>query len=315
MIMLNTILLADDDQGVAATVGRLLGGDCRLIVARDGLEAVAAAEAGNPDLILLDVHMPGLNGWEVLEHLRHEARTRTTPVIMLTGCTDEQAKDDGFGLGADDYVTKPFSARDLRARVFSRLHRHAEAVAVNPLTRLPGSPSIQAEVESRIRGGRPFGFLLADIDRFKAFNDYYGCERGDRVLLRTGELLREAMREAGEAHGFLGHIGGDDFALVCEAEKAPLVAAFATMKFDEAVPGLYDAADAARGFIEIEDRSGAFKAHAPLSLSVAGVSSAQRPILSYADAVRWAGEMKRWLKSTRDSGPSALAFDRRRGGI
>jgi PleD family two-component response regulator len=313
--MENTILLADDDLGVASVVGRLLGGDCRLVVARDGLAAIAAAETRVPDLILLDVNMPGLSGWEVLRLLRHGQKTRTTPVIMLTGCSDERAMDEGFGLGADDYVTKPFSGRDLRARVLSRLHRHAEAVAVNPLTRLPGSPSIQAEVEARIREGVPFGFLLADIDRFKAFNDYYGCERGDRAILKTGELLGAAMREAGETRGFLGHIGGDDFALVCAAEKAPLVAAFATMKFDEAVPGLYDAADAARGYIEIEDRAGAFKAHAPLSLTVAGVSSEQRAIGAYSDAVRWAGEMKGWLKGTRSSGPSALAFDRRRSGI
>jgi PleD family two-component response regulator len=315
MAMENTILLADDDHGVASTVARLLGSDCRVIAVSDGLQAVEAASTRNPDLIILDVHMPGLNGWEVLEHLRHGERTRTTPVIMLTGCSDDEARDEGFGLGADDYVTKPFSARDLRARVYSRLKRHAEAVAVNPLSRLPGSPSIQAEVESRIRAGYPFGFILADIDRFKAYNDRYGCERGDRVILKTGEVLRAAMSEAGEICGFLGHIGGDDFALVCEAEKAPLVAAFATMKFDEAVPGLYDAADAARGWVVSEDRAGELKRHAPLSLTVAGVSSVQREIVSYAHAVRWAGEMKGWLKSTRDSGPSAHAFDRRRGGL
>jgi len=313
--MENTILLADDDQGVASVVGRLLGGDCRLIVARDGVEALAAAEAGQPDLILLDVHMPGLNGWQVLEHLRHEARTRTTPVIMLTGCVDERSQEAGFGLGADDYVTKPFSMRDLRARVMSHLHRHAEAVAVNPLTRLPGSPSLQAEVEARIREGRAFGFLLADIDRFKAFNDHYGCERGDRVILQTAELLGEAMAAAGETGGFLGHIGGDDFALVCDDEKAPLVAAFAAMRFDEAVPSMYDAADASTGAIEAADRQGVVRSHAALSLTVAGVSSSQRPILSYSEAVRWSGEMKGWLKSTRHAGPSALAFDRRRSGL
>ena len=170
-------------------------------------------------------------------------------------------------------------------------------------------------IESRIGEGRGFGFILADLDRFKAFNDYYGCERGDRVILKTAELLSEALREAGESRGCLGHIGGDDFILICEEEKASLVAAFATMKFDEAVPGLYDAADAARGFIEIKDRSDTLKRHAPLSLSVAGVSSLRRPIPAYADAVRWAGEVKRWLKSTRSSGPSALAFDRRKGGV
>lgn len=313
--MENTILLADDDQGVAAVVGRLLGGECRVVVARDGVSALAAAEERNPDLILLDVHMPGLTGWEVLRELRHGQKTRTTPVIMLTGCSGADAQDEGFGLGADDYVTKPFSGRDLRARVLSRLHRHAEALAVNPLTRLPGRPSIQEEVERRVRAGLPLGFLLADIDRFKAYNDYYGCERGDRVILKTADLLREAMVAAGETRGFLGHIGGDDFALVCDAEKAPLVAAFATMKFDEAVAGMYDAADAARGWIEIEDRSGALRTHAPLSLTVAGVSSDRRPIPGYAEAARWAGEMKGWLKSTRRSGPSALAFDRRRSGI
>lgn len=313
--MENTILLADDDQGVASVVGRLLGGDCRLLVARDGVEALAAAEERDPDLILLDVQMPGLSGWEVLRELRHGQKTRTTPVIMLTGCAGEEAQEEGFGLGADDYVTKPFSGRDLRARVLSRLQRHSEALSVNPLTRLPGRPSIQEEVESRIRAGAPFGFLLADIDRFKSFNDRYGCERGDRAILATAGVLREALAAAGETRGFLGHIGGDDFAMVCDAEKAPLVAAFAAMKFDEAVPGMYDAEDAARGWIEIADRSGAMRRHAPLSLTVAGVSSAHRPVPGYAEAARWAGEMKLWLKSTRSSGPSALAFDRRRSGI
>ena len=313
--MENTILLADDDQGVARVVGRLLGSECDVVVATDGVEALAAAEERKPDLILLDVQMPGLTGWEVLRRLRRGPLTRTTPVIMLTGLAGDEAQDEGFGLGADDYVTKPFSGRDLRARVLARLHRHAEALAVNPLTRLPGRPSIQEEVESRIRAALPFGFLLADIDRFKAFNDLYGCERGDRAILETAQILREAMLSAGETRGFLGHIGGDDVAIVCDAEKAPLVAAFATMKFDEAVAGLYDAADAARGWIEIEDRSGAPRRHAPLSLTVAGVSSAHRPVPGYAEAARWAGEMKSWLKSTRSSGPSALAFDRRRSGI
>lgn len=312
--METTILLADDDQGVASAVGRLLGKDCRLIVARDGIEALEAVETGKPDLILLDVQMPRLDGWGVLKSLRHGELTRTTPVIMLTGCDDDGSQDAGFGLGADDYVIKPFSMRDLRARVFARLHRHAEAIAVSPLTRLPGSPSIREEVERRIREGQAFGYMVADIDRFKAFNDFYGCERGDRVILKAADVLREAMREAGDTGGFLGHIGGDDFALICEDIKAPLVAAFATMKFDEAISELYGSSDAARNAVETFDRQGVLRRHAPVSLTVAGVISSQRPVASYEDASRWAGEMKSWLKSTRKTGPSAHAFDRRRSG-
>ena len=313
--MNDTILLADDDEGVAALVRRTLAEEgCRVTSVRDGSSALDAVSAEPPALILLDVRMPGLDGWRVLGELRSRPATRLTPVIMLTGMDDDADKDRGFTLGADDYVTKPFSPRELKARVLGHLRRHREALATHPLTGLPGSPSARAEVEARLASGEPFSLIHADIDRFKAYNDAYGYERGDRAIMALAQALEKALREAGEARGFIGHIGGDDFVVVCSEEKAELAAAFAVMIFDELVPALHEERDARRGWLETRDREGRLRRHALMSLTLGGVHASRTRPTCYADAVRAADEMKGWLKTARTTGPSLWAFDRRSGG-
>jgi PleD family two-component response regulator len=313
MDMKQTILVADDDAGVSAVVARALEpGGYEMVRAFSGTEALAAAARRAPDLVLLDVHMPGLSGWEVLARLRIAAATRNTPVMMLTGCGETHDKVEGFGLGADDYVTKPFALDELRARVFGLLRRHREAMSASPLTGLPGSPSIQADVERRIAEDSPFALIHADIDRFKPFNDAYGFARGDAAIRETARVLGEALSQAGDPGGFLGHVGGDDFVMICTQERAETVAALAARLFDESSPRLHDPADAARGFIERPDRLGRPRRDALLSLTLGGASTRLRRLDSYAKAVSLADEMKSWLKRRGGSGPSAWSFDRRR---
>ena len=307
-----TILLADDDSTVAALVARALEpAGYRFQRAETGPETLASAARSAPDLILLDVEMPGLSGWEVLARLRESPATRTTPVVMLTGCGGLGEKIDGINLGADDYITKPFSLDELRARVFGLLRRHREARSANPLTGLPGSPSIQAEVEARIAAERPFGLIHADIDRFKGFNDAYGFARGDAAILSTAQVLARAVEAAGEREGFVGHIGGDDFALVCSEERVEKVAAMAAAAFDVRVPRLHDPADVERGWIEGADRRGHLQQTPLISLTLGGVTTRRRRLDSYAKAAGLASEIKGWLKAQRGAGPSAAAFDRR----
>ncbi|MDE2490037.1 MAG: response regulator [Elusimicrobia bacterium] len=306
------ILIADDDAGVAAVIARVLEPvGCELQRAATGPEALAAAAASAPDLVLLDVRMPGLSGWGVLARLRGSAATRTTPVVMLTGCGEVGDKVEGFGLGADDYVTKPFSGDELRARVFGLLRRHRETLHAHPLTGLPGSPSIEAEVERRIAEKLPFAFFHADIDRFKSFNDAYGYERGDRTIAAAALALRRGVERAGDLEGFVGHVGGDDFALVCSEARAAIVADLAVQAFDESVPVLHDPADAERGWYEAADRRGTRRRFPLLSLTLGGVSTRRRRLDRYAKAVALASEMKAWLKSRRETGPSAWDLDRR----
>lgn len=282
-----TILIADDEAPVRRVLRGMLGApDCRILTAEDGAEALALAATDPPDLVLLDIHMPKLDGWEVLRGLRAGARTCLVPVIMLTSADGLADKVGGLERGADDYVTKPFSLKELRARVEGVLRRHRQSLSANPLTGLPGNPLIEEEVERRIRDANPFALFHVDIDRFKAFNDARGFAAGDGVILETADILREV---AGDA--FVGHIGGDDFSVVCGSVEAPYLAQRIVTRFDE----------------RVRDR---VQAPAPLTLSVGIATTTRRSFMSYHHAAAVASEMKNYLKS-QPRRLSRFAFDRR----
>lgn len=307
-----TIMVVDDEQAVQRVLARIFNGPQRTVIATsDGAAALAMATERKPDLILLDVNMPRKNGWEVLGELRRCPATSLIPVIMLTGNGTVEDKIGGLGLGADDYVTKPFDGSELKARVEGLLKRHALALSASPLTGLPGNYAIEAEVNRRIADASPFALFHADIDRFKSYNDAYGFAAGDEVLLATAEIIRAA---AGK--GFAGHIGGDDFALVLDLEEAPLAAHRLAAAFDERAPGFYAPADRARGWIEAVDRTGTLRRAPLLTLSVGIATTARRSFSRYAEAAQIASEMKGFLKKRSGAGASlsGFAFDRRGGG-
>ena len=282
------LLVADDEEPVRRLLARFLAApDREVITAHDGARALELAAHADPDLVVLDVRMPRRSGWEVLSDLRRRARTRLTPVVMLTGEGDDAAKVYGFDRGADDYVTKPFNGEVLAARVAGLLRRHAQAVAANPLTGLPGNPAIAEELTRLIAAGEGFALFHADLDRFKPFNDERGFAEGDRVLLRTSEILREAC-----AGAFVGHVGGDDFVAVCPLDEAPLAAQRLATAFDAA----------------------AKKEFPGLTLSIGVATTATRAFATAAEASAVAGEMKSYLKlSAGVRALSAFAFDRRTG--
>jgi len=307
------ILVADDEECVHRLIARALeNARYELIIARDGAEAMELAKSAGPDLVVLDVRMPRKNGWEVLRELRLQPRTRATPVIMLTGCSDLADEVEGLEMGADDYITKPFEINDLRARVTSVLRRNQINLCANPLTRLPGNPSIEEEVNRRIALGRPFAFLYADIDRFKPYNDVYGFARGDGVIRATADVLIESIRASEAKEAFLGHVGGDDFVIVTEPDSAPHVAQRATSGFDRKVVSFYDAGDLSRGYIESTDRQGVRRRFPLLSLSIGVVTTQRRRLEHYAKVVSIAAEMKAYCKSLERNRFSRFAFDRRK---
>ncbi|MEW6582937.1 MAG: response regulator [Actinomycetota bacterium] len=287
-----TVLVADDEPGVREVLRRGLGAPgCRVLAARDGEEALTLAREGEPDVVLLDLNMPKLDGWAVLRALREGARTRLLPIIMLTHAGSVQDRVGGLERGADDYVTKPFSLAELRARVDGVLRRHRESLHASPLTGLPGNPAIEEEVERRIDSGEPFALFHADIDRFKAFNDARGFAAGDMVLRETADMARAAA-----GTHFAGHIGGDDFALVTDATDAPHVAQRLVTLFDERAP-VWARPVRAR----------------PLTLSVGIATTTRRSFSSYRQAAAAASEMKAYLKA-RPAALSRFAFDRRDAG-
>jgi len=309
--MKQKILVADDEEMIHRLISRTLTDkNCEVVTASDGAQAMELARTVGPDLIVLDVKMPLKSGWEVLRELRSQAGTRAIPVIMLTGCCNTSDEVAGLDMGADDYITKPFQLEDLRARVMSLLRRTQLDLSVNPLTRLPGSPSIEAEVNRRIAGKLPFAFLYADIDNFKAYNDYYGFAEGDKVIRATAQALAESIRAGKAADAFLGHVGGDDFVMVTDIATAPHLAQHAVSLFDRKAVTFYDPADLSRGYIETADRQGRQKRFPLLTLSIGVVTTQNRTLDHYAKVVALATEMKAYCKFTTDK-LSRFAFDRR----
>jgi diguanylate cyclase (GGDEF)-like protein len=277
-------------------------------VASDGEEALEKAGTLRPDLVLLDVMMPRIDGFEVAQRLRRNPQTSNTSIIMLTAKALSTDKVLGLTAGADDYIIKPFDPIELLARVKGTLRRAKEMRNLSPLTGLPGNIRIQEEIERTVREDRPFAVLYADLDNFKAYNDQKGFVRGDRLIQATARIIQDAVVEFAGSDGFVGHVGGDDFVAVVPPEVAEDVAKRVVERFDEAISGFYDDDDLTRGYVEVEDRKGVLQ-KLPLAAVSVGIATTQtRRFAHYGEAVAVATEMKQFAK--RDTG-SSFAIDRR----
>ena len=167
--------------------------------------------------------MPHVDGFELTRLLRQDPRTAAISVIILTARGLSADKLEGFAIGADDYIVKPFDTPELLARVRGVLRRSKEMKDESPLTGLPGNVRIQEEIELKVASGAEFALLYVDIDHFKAFNDHYGFARGDNVIRDVGELTESVLADLAPEDSFVGHLGGDDFVLVVSPSAAALV--------------------------------------------------------------------------------------------
>ena len=303
------ILIADDDEDIVRFVEvnlRLEGFD--VVTAFDGEQALHNAYDAHPDLILLDVMMPKVDGFEVCQRLRSDGRTKNISIIMLTAKSLSADKVVGLTAGADDYMIKPFDPIELIARVKSALRRSKEMRAINPLTQLPGNVQIQDEVTHKVQGGQSFAVMYIDIDDFKAFNDYYGFLRGDEAIKLLARCASESVSEHGGAEPFVGHIGGDDLVAVVEAGVAEKTAAALIECWDRDVRQLYDPADLQSGYIDVVDRQKQLHRYSIATLSIGIATNIHRQITSHWEASEIASEMKQFAK--RQEG-SQYAIDRR----
>jgi diguanylate cyclase (GGDEF)-like protein len=262
-----------------------------------------------PDLVLLDVMMPKVNGYEVCQRLRADTRTKNISIIMLTVKTLSADKVVGLTAGADDYMIKPFDPVELSARVKTALRRSKEMRAINPLTQLPGNVQVQDEVNMNVALRRPFALMYVDLDNFKAFNDHYGFLRGDEAIKLLANCLRDVMNTHAGGSSFLGHVGGDDFIAIVHPDTAEKTAQAIVELWDSNVPRMYDQEDIERGFIEVADRRKRMHRYPMCTVSIGIASNQERPINSHWEAAEIASEMKSFAKREPIS---TYAMDRRR---
>jgi diguanylate cyclase (GGDEF)-like protein len=295
--MSERVLVADDDPDILTVVKVNLDLDgFEVDTAIDGEDALQKATSNPPDVIVLDIMMPRMDGLTALHRLRSQAATASIPIILLTARGLPEDRVRGLELGADDYITKPFDITELAARVRAVLRRTQAARDLSPLTGLPGNFKITAEIEISIRERRDFALVHGDLDNFKAFNDHYGFMRGDEVIRFCGNCLTEAAVNLGIDGAFVGHIGGDDFVAMIPPAMAESFCKEVIERFDDGILDLYDTADALRGYIEVIDRRGERYAFPVVSLSLGVASTDVRDIGTQWEASAIAVEMKEFAK-------------------
>jgi diguanylate cyclase (GGDEF)-like protein len=272
-----------------------------VVSANNGTDGIKMVMAEKPDLVLLDVVMPGIDGFEVCKLLRQDESNNLMPIIILTGQGNEEDKLAGLELGADDYITKPFNPRELVSRVKNTLLRIDRNRWANPLTGLPGNTEIQSEINSRIAKDMKFSVLYLDVDNFKAYNDVYGFARGDTAIKMIADILADNSRTFGSPNDFIGHIGGDDFVIITSPEYVDALCENIIKEFDERVPELYSDEDRKAGFISTANRRGDIIKYPIMSISIAVVSNEFRTLSNHIEVGEIAAEMKKKAKSVAGS--------------
>jgi diguanylate cyclase (GGDEF)-like protein len=291
------VLVVDDSLTIREIVkSTLIRGGYQVVTASNGIEALEKAERECPDLILLDVVMPLMDGLEACQRLRSNVKTTQIPIIMLTDRSKVYDKIAGLKSGADDYMTKPFDPLELVARVSTHISRTELIKAVNPLTGLPGSSWVESEIVMRIKHGKKFAVGYVDLDNFKPFNDFYGFSRGDKVIKLVADIITATLQQFGGHDDLAGHIGGDDFIFVTTPDTVETISGEIVKKFDEKIPAFYGKADRDKGFIVTSDRQGREQEFPIMTISIGVVSNARRKLTCVAELSAIGAEVKAHAK-------------------
>ncbi len=303
------ILVADDEEAVATLLKDALESlHYEVRVAYNGEEAMRQIRSSPPDLLLLDIMMPGMSGYDVCRQVKSDVFLRHIPVMLLTAKVGTSSKVTGLEQGADDYLTKPFEMAELLARIRTLLRRTRLGLEANPLSRLPGNVTIENEIVKRIESQTPFAVLYIDLNDFKAYNDIYGFVKGDEVIRATSRIV---LTQSLSAEGFVGHIGGDDFIVVARPDQAESLAKGMIKAFDAKSPDFYTPEDRARGYIETKDRRGELTRFPLLSIAIGVATTQVRPLTSLGEVSKIGTELKRFAKERKHHG-SFYAIDRRK---
>jgi PleD family two-component response regulator len=300
-------ILVVDDQAIVRERWKsvLEQAEFRVRLASDGREALDEIRRSKPDLVILDLNMPNMNGDEVCRRLKESQDTESIPVIVVTASRDAENKIDSLLYGANDYLLKDELAKtrneELVQRVRNALRLRIDNRDGNPLTGLPGNAKIEREIIRRLTARVPLAFMYVDIDNFKAFNDYYGYRRGDEAILRCAHIISAVVRRSGNRDDFVGHIGGDDFVILTTPDVADSVAEAVVEDFDLINGEFFEPEILSAGEFVVEGRTGRKETFSLMSVTIALVTDEAEPLFHPAQINDRAAELKKFGKKQKGS--------------
>ncbi len=287
------LLVVEDDADIANMLKIYFGGmDYEVDIAPRGGLALEKTRSVLPHLIVLDIMLPDIDGYEVCRTLRTNTRTSHIPVIFLTQKDERSDKLQGLELGADDYITKPFDIEELKLRVQGAIRRSERESLTDPRSGLPAGRLIEEQLRRIIRQD-DWALLDLRINHFEPFRDVYGFVAGDDVMRFTAMLLSEVVDELGTPADFIGHAGSDNFIVITKYEAAGDIRERVKARFAEEVQTHYNFMDRQQGFIQSPKAEGGTARVPFMTLAVGMVSPAQQSFSDIREITELAAEARR----------------------
>lgn len=232
----------------------------------------------------------------LLPAIKRDSTLQFVPIVIFHPAPDKQVMLDAFRLGVDEVITNFWDYDLVRAKVEMLIARSRRDLGVNPTTRLPGPAAIEYEINLRIQEGSEFAVCYADLDNFKAYNDYYGYFYGDKVILMTSHIIRNTVNDLVEG-GFVGHVGGDDFIFIIPLDKVHIVCKNIISTFDRMIPFRYEEIDRERGFIVVANRRGVVEEFPIMTISIAVMPNQARTFTHVGEISHMMADLKKYTKS------------------
>lgn len=258
-----------------------------------GKEALEKTRQVMPHLIILDIMLPDIDGYEVCRNLRINMRTSHIPVIFLTQRDERSDRLQGLELGADNYITKPFDIEELKLYVQNAIARSERESLTDPQTGLPSGRLIEDELRKIIRQRKGWAFMDLRINNFESFKDVYGFIAANDVLRFAAMLMGEVMDELGTPNDFIAHAGGDNFIIIAAEEQAPAVRQRLKARFKEEILTHYNFMDRQQGYILAPDESGKIQQIPLMTLAMGMVAPSTHVFADIREITELAAEERR----------------------
>ena len=287
------LLVVEDDLDIGNMLKIYFSGmDFDVDVAVRGSDALEKTKQVLPHLIVLDIMLPDIDGYEVCRNLRTNMRTSHIPVIFLTQKDERSDKLQGLELGADDYITKPFDIEELKLRVQGAIRRAERESLTDPRSGLPAGRLIEEQLRRIIRE-KDWAMIDARINHFESFKDVYGFVAGDDVLRFTAMLIGEVVDELGTTKDFIGHAGGDNFIIITTAERVSAVRDRLRFRFNEEVQTHYNFMDRQQGFVQAPAADGTTTKVPLMTMSMDVISPQEHSFADIREITELAAEARR----------------------
>lgn len=290
------ILVVEDDSDISNMLQLYFRSlEYEVHVAPRGKVALEVTRQLLPNVIVLDIMLPDIDGYEVCRLLRTNLRTSHIPILFLTQKDERSDKIHGLELGADDYITKPFDVEELRLRVRNTIKRAEIESLTSPTTGLPSGRLIEQQLRQLLRLA-DWGILYIGIAGLDAFNEVYGFVAGEEVLRFTALVLSETVESLGSAEDFIGHIGGDNFIVITRKALAGQLKQELERRFEENVGTHYDFMTRMQGYLVTRDSDGEEKQVPLMRLQVGVLSADEGPFTDIREVTEAAAEARRRVR-------------------